>query len=63
MPDQEAEIALYRIAAETPTDDTAQRRAAMLEKHPNRQAAVTALVRTPKGARPRDLRNRAISST
>ncbi len=63
MPDQEAEIALYRVAAETRAKDAARRRAALLETHPSRPAVVTALVRTSKGAVPLDLRNRAVSST
>ena len=56
--DTEAEIALYRVAAETRADDAAARRARLLAAHPNRAGVILALVRTSKGAIPLDLRRR-----
>lgn len=62
LPDWEAEIALYRIATETRGLDAGQRRATLLETHPDRHAVVMALVRTSKGAIPLDLRRREDTS-
>jgi tetratricopeptide (TPR) repeat protein len=56
--DNEAEIALYRIAAETRAEDAKARRDRLLESHPDRASVVLALVRSSKGAIPLDLRRR-----
>lgn len=56
--DPEADIALYRIAAETGAEDAVQRRENLLAAHPDRAAAIRALVRVSKGAVPLALRPR-----
>ena len=54
--DPEADIALYRISAETGAHDTASRRARLLSAHPQRAQVIQALVRVSKGSIPLDLR-------
>lgn len=54
--DPEAEIALYRLAAETGAEEREARRARLLESHPDRAAVIQALVRVSKGTVPLDLR-------
>jgi cytochrome c-type biogenesis protein CcmH/NrfG len=55
--DDEAGLALYRIAAETGAPDAPARRARLLAAHPDRAAVILTLVRTSKGAIPLDLRH------
>lgn len=54
--DPEADLALYRVAAETGAADTAERRARLLSAHPHRAEVIHALVRVSKGSIPLDLR-------
>jgi len=53
--DEEADLALYRCAAELGAPDAAMRRAALLASHPNRAAVIRTLVRVSKGAVPLSL--------
>lgn len=50
--DAEADLALYRIAAETGDPSAAQQRQALLACHPDRPAVIRTLVRVSKGAIP-----------
>lgn len=50
--DAEADLALYRIAAETRDPNAAKLRDALLRSHPNRAAVVRTLGRVAKGAMP-----------
>lgn len=50
--DPEADLALYRITAETGDPDAAERRAHLLCNHPDRQALLKTLARVSKGAIP-----------
>lgn len=52
----EADVALYRIAAELREADVAERRRALLADLPNRAQAIKALTRVSAGAVPLDLR-------
>lgn len=56
--DAEADIALYRIAAETGAADAGRRREKLLAAHPDRAAVIQTLVRVSKGAVPLNLRAR-----
>lgn len=53
--DDEAELALYRCAAELGLPEAAERRVALLRDHPNRAAVIRTLVRVSKGALPLNL--------
>lgn len=50
--DAEADLALYRIAAESGDPSAAQQRRDLLARHPNRAAVIRTLVRVSKGAIP-----------
>lgn len=53
--DEEADLALYRCAAELNLPEAAARRADLLARHPNRAAVIRTLVRVSKGAVPLNL--------
>lgn len=53
--DAEADLALYRIAAETGDPSAARKRHDLLMHHPNKAAVIRTLVRVSKGALPLDL--------
>ncbi len=54
--DEEADLALYRCAAETADPKADQMRQDLLANHPNRAAVIRTLVRVSRGAVPLDLR-------
>jgi tetratricopeptide (TPR) repeat protein len=53
--DPEADLALYRVAAETGAPEAAEMRKELLATHPNRAAVIKTLVRVSKGAIPLNL--------
>ena len=53
--DAEADLALYRIAAETGDPSAARQRRTLLDTHPDRAQVIRTLVRVSKGAIPLDL--------
>lgn len=53
--DPEADLALYRIAAETGDPNAKALRRALIEHHPNTAAVIKTLVRVSKGAIPLNL--------
>lgn len=53
--DAEADLALYRVAAETRDPAAANKRQALLDKHPNKAAVIKTLVRVSKGSIPLSL--------
>ena len=53
--DAEADLVLYRIAAETGDPSAAQQRRDLLARHPDRAAVIRTLVRVSKGAVPLNL--------